>query len=416
MVFDPHDRWWRGANLDLDSGREHLRLPQHVTLMDATLREGEEAAGTYLTQDLKLRLAHALQAAGLTELEIGYCGAIDQHFALARVLRQSGITTKLASHTRCYGRPGEWETEIDRTIEAGCDILTFVALASSAMLRMTPWLATEDVPGRIAACVERCRRQGATATFSLAGSDLLRAPLERIRECYRAAADAGAARLYVSDGAGGATPEVVAFFVDFLLQVAPGVQIALHLHNTFGLATANALAGVSRGATVVDSTLLGMGDGAGITALEEITLALEVLYGVDTGVQLDRIAELCRLGQECFEVSLSPHKPHVGENIFRHQIDSHIAAILRGDWSAWEVVRAEALGRRRRLEFGFGKIRRGRSGAIALLAERMGLAPSDVQMEEILGRISMITERQRTCTLEEAEAVIRAVVSGETGE
>jgi len=169
------------------------------------------------------------------------------------------------------------------------------------------------------------------------------------------------------------------------------------------------------GAAAVDCTLLGMGDGAGITALEEIALALEVLYGVETGVRLDQITALCRLAQECFGTALSPHKPHVGENIFRHQIDSHIAAILRGDWSAWEVVRAEALGRERRLEFGYGKLRRGRSGAIALLVERLGLTATDAQMDEILDRIRAVTVRQRVCSLSEAEQIIRAVLAGEGG-
>ena len=415
MSFEPHGRWWRGANLDLDSVRGHLRPPSRVTLMDATLREGEEAAGTFLTPDLKLRLAHALQEAGLTELEIGYCGVIDEHYELAKNLKRSGITAKLASHTRCYARTGEWEAEIDRTIEAGCDILTFVAFGSQAMLRTTPWLALEALPDRIAACVERCRRQGAVATFSLAGSDLFRTPLERIARCYAAAAQAGAARLYVSDGTGGATPEAISFLAQFLRHAAPGPAIALHLHNTFGLATANALAGVMHGAAAVDCTLLGMGDGAGITALEEIALALEVLYGVETGVRLDQITALCRLAHECFGTALSPHKPHVGENIFRHQIDSHIAAILRGDWSAWEVVRAEALGRERRLEFGYGKLRRGRSGAIALLVERLGLIATDTQMDEILDRIRAVTVRQRVCSLSEAEQIIRAVLAGEGG-
>lgn len=414
VLFEPEGRWWTGQNAALDLVRGHLRPPDCVTLLDSTLREGEEAPGTFLTYERKLALAQALESAGLSELEVGYAGVIDEHTDLVARLKRAGIKARIASHNRCYGREGEWQEEIDRAIAAGCDILTFVAFGSAGMLRTTPWLSEEALPDRIAACVARCVDQGAVATFSLAGSDLFRTPLERIARCYRAAAAAGAERVYVSDGTGCATPQAVAFFTRFLRDcVGPAATIALHLHNTFGLSTANAMAGIGEGASAVDCSLLGMGDGAGITALEEIVLALQVLYGVETGVDPACLTPLCELAERLFEVKVSPHKPWVGANIFRHQIDSHIAAILRGGWHAWEVVRADVLGRERRLEFGYGKLRRGRSGAIALLIERAGLTASDTDLAEVRERIRRVTMEKRWATEQEVVDIIRSVIGGE---
>jgi isopropylmalate/homocitrate/citramalate synthase len=156
--------------------------------------------------------------------------------------------------------------------------------------------------------------------------------------------------------------------------------------------------------------MLGLGDGAGITSGEEVALALEVLYGVETGLNLEKITELCQVVKEIFDIQISPHKPFVGENIYRHQIDSHFAAILRKGWHTWEVVKAEALGRERRLELASGKLRRGRSGAIAAKLENMGLEADDWQFDQIFEEIQSIVEEKKFVSEDEIERVIRCVI------
>ena len=49
---------------------------------------------------------------------------------------------------------------------------------------------------------------------------------------------------------------------------------------------------------------------------------------------------------------LQATKAVIGENSYTHQIDSHVAAILRGAWYSWEVARPEVFGHTRRLGFG----------------------------------------------------------------
>ncbi len=413
LIFDPQGRWWRGANLDLASIRAGLTLPSRVSLMDTTLREGEETPGIYLSQDEKIRLAIALDEIGFTELEVGYAGAMDEHYELVKKLKKNNVVqAKIASHTRTYAKDGEWQEEIDRSIDAGCDILTFVGFGSKAMLKSVPWLEEDELEDRFAACVDRTCSQGIMATFSLAGSDLFRTPLTKAGSYYLAAVEAGAARVYVSDGTGGATPEAVKFYTRYLRDiVGPKPKIALHLHNTFGLATANALAGVSAGAEVVDTCMLGLGDGAGITAAEEFALAAMVFYDIQIDINLERITSLCQLVKEIFSIPLSPHKPFVGENIYRHQIDSHFAAILRNGWHTWEVVSAEALGRNRKLELAYGKLRKGRSGAIAAKLDQLGLEASDQQFNEIFEIIREIVETNKFASESEIETSIQQVIS-----
>jgi len=63
------------------------------------------------------------------------------------------------------------------------------------------------------------------------------------------------------------------------------MKLMTHCHNTFGLAVANSLACVEGGTDEVDGVINGYGDEAGNASLEECAVALEALYGIDTGFE-----------------------------------------------------------------------------------------------------------------------------------
>ena len=155
----------------------------------------------------------------------------------------------------------------------------------------------------------------------------------------------------------------------------------------------------------------GLGEGAGIIPLEEIAFALEVLYGVETGLEMEKVAELCRQVKKVFGVEYLPTKTFVGDGLYRHSIDSHIASILRGAWHTWECVHPSVVGQERQLEFAFAKIRRGRSGAIAAKIEQMGLVAGDEQLNRIIDEVRTITEMRGWATESEVETVIRNVLN-----
>jgi hypothetical protein len=88
--------WWVGRHNSTSLANHALTLPDRVTLVDSTLREGEETPGTRLTVGEKVDFAHYLASVGFTELEVGYAGVIDEHFQLMRDLKAGGIGARLA--------------------------------------------------------------------------------------------------------------------------------------------------------------------------------------------------------------------------------------------------------------------------------------------------------------------------------
>lgn len=409
IAWEPDGRWWVGNMNLLASVNDGVTLPDHVRVVDATLREGEEVPDIVLSEDDKVRLAYAIYDVGFGELEVGYAGVIQEHFDLVQRLSQKGFDGAISSHTRIYGRPKEWKQEIDRNLEAGASILTFVGFASEVGTATTPWLSKEEVADRVANCVSYARSQGATTTFGLA--DLVRTSFEQVVACYRAAADAGVDRVYIYDGLGAARPEAIRFLTRFIRDlVGTDIEIGVHVHDTYGLAQANAVAALTSGASEVDAVPLGLGDGAGITASEEIAAAMEILYGIPTGIRLDQLRPLCQLIADAFKIPMPKTKAIVGENTYSHQIDSHVAAILRGAWYSWEVARPEVLGHKRRLAFGHGKLRQGRSGAVAALLETMGVEVTDDELKAVIDELRSETKRQPSLSVDEAREGVRRVL------
>ncbi|MHA1318133.1 MAG: hypothetical protein ACTSQ6_11555, partial [Candidatus Heimdallarchaeaceae archaeon] len=109
------------------------------------------------------------------------------------------------------------------------------------------------------------------------------------------AKDAGVDRIVVYDGNGCALPIAFKDLVLFTKNIVGKIPVEVHAHNDLGLAVANTLAGVEGGAEIVDVVFNGLGDRAGNAATEEVIMALEILYGIDLGLKLDKILEISQL-------------------------------------------------------------------------------------------------------------------------
>lgn len=232
-----------------------------------------------------------------------------------------------------------------------------------------------------------------------------------VASCYDAAREAGVNRLYIYDGQGCATPEPMAYLTRLAADICGGeAEIAVHCQNDLGLALANSLATVREGATVVDAVLNGLGDRAGNAALEELVVALTVLYGIDTGVELEKLSSLSsEFVSVVYGVPLARTKPLVGANAYRHQTDSHILGLLTGQWWTYEVIRAEALGRTRSLEFGPATLHSG-YGAIMAKIQSMGFEATPNKVQTVSAALRRALKTDAFLTEREMERLIIASI------
>lgn len=337
-----------------------------VVINDCTLREGEQAAGVDLSLEAKLRVARLLAEAGVRQFEVGYPGRSRIDYDFARAVRAEGLGMTTEALVQIFF--DDWREQIERALEVGVDWIVLMHPASDLRLRHVHRVSREDVLARAVEAVRFARAAG-KARVRFSPTDTTRADLGFLRDLYRAAVEAGAERVTVADTAGASTPEAFAALVAYAREWS-GVPVHVHAHNDFGLALANTLAGIAAGAASADATLGGLGERTGNCALEQLAAALELLYGVPTGIRLERLTDLVRAVFEESGARLPASAPLVGRDAFAHKLDAHVLGVAANP-AVYESVPAEAVGNARRVPLGKYAGR----AAIAYRLARLGLLP-----------------------------------------
>jgi homocitrate synthase NifV len=205
---------------------------------------------------------------------------------------------------------------------------------------------------------------------------------ERFLAEFAAAAElSGADRIRFSDTVGKMDPFSMYERVS-RLHSQVRVPIEIHTHNDFGMATANALAGIRAGAAFVSTTVLGLGERAGNAALEEVALALIQLYGVDSGLHLSRLPGLCRYVAQASGREIPAGKPIVGSRIFSHESEIHADGVLK-DPRNYEPYSPEELGLTREIALGRHSGRR----ALSYRLDKLGILKRPEQIEDLVKNV-----------------------------
>jgi 2-isopropylmalate synthase len=183
------------------------------------------------------------------------------------------------------------------------------------------------------------------------------------------------------------------------------IPISVHCHNDFGMAVANSLAGVEAGASQIHVAVNGLGERAGNAALEEIAVALSLIYNKKTGINHQQLYDTSRLVSKLTGMMIQANKAIVGENAFSHESGIHTRGVTVAP-STFEPIQPEFVGRKRKLVP--GKLA-GTSGIKAEL-ETMGLHPTAQQVTEIVKTIKELGDKGKKVTDADMIAIARAVM------
>jgi 2-isopropylmalate synthase len=183
-------------------------------------------------------------------------------------------------------------------------------------------------------------------------------------------------------------------------------RIDVHTHDDFGLAAANALAGYEAGAAQSQVSVNGIGERAGNAAYEEVVMALESLYDVDTGIDTTRITEISRTIEGKSDIDVPANKPVVGRNAFSHESGIHAAGVIENsDTFEPGVMTPEMVGASR--EFVLGK----HTGThnVRKHLEEAGYAPTDDELRQVTRRVKDYGAEKNRVTRHKLEEFAEAV-------
>lgn len=356
-----------------------------VRIIDTTLREGEQSPGVFFDLAVKKNIINGLVGLGIDEIEIGIaCRENSDLVLLSDYICRIHPQQKFSLWCRCRQ----------------ADILYGAFLRPSCMNLSIPAsdLHLEKKLGKGRKWALKRLKYSIGEAFdagvpkvAVGLEDASRAEPEYLRELAQVAEEAGAFRLRLADTVGICTPSSIIQ----LLEGLDGLEIELgvHCHNDFGMATANTITGLEHGAAWGDVTLLGLGERAGNSRLEEV-LAFFTLHKKTGGYDLTGLPELSRMVANESGREIAPSSPIIGENLFSCETGIHLQGIM-ADPATYEPFDPGLVGASRTLLIGR---KAGRRSIIATLA-RLGLPSLD---ESALSRL---TRRVRCLAVEQQRAL-----------
>jgi isopropylmalate/homocitrate/citramalate synthase len=391
--FHPQGKWWMSRwNLRPEVMKE-LTLPNRVIIKDTTLREGEETPNVVMSLEDKMAIARMLSEMGIKEADVGYAGAVERDRAFVCRAKSEGLKLRMAAHARAL--VPEFKKEIDTIAQDGVDIIQLV-------LNPVPveGYKRTDYSRRVEEAVRYAKHRGLFAVFL---PTLPKWEMDFCRELFQGAVNGGVDRI-CTGGMGCLHVTAYKCLIKWIKATFPMVQVGVHVHNDFGLGTACSLAAVEAGAEVVDASVNGMCDRGGIAALEEVTMALTVLYGMDLGIRLDRLGEISRLVQQISGIPVQPYKAVVGENMFTQTTDAHIVAELKGKWSLMNSFDPSFIGGKGRILFGPQSLN---GQGLQAKIEAMGFHATDELITDLLHDLENLLKTQKAIPEKEVEQMVR---------
>ncbi len=343
-------------------------------ICDTTLRDGEQMPGVVFSPEEKIELAVKSSEFGTDIIEVMPTISISERI-LTKELSNMGLNSEITASTMLK------KEHIEMAVDCGVSSVTLFTPLSDLHLKYKLKIGREENLNRALDMVDFSKEHGLKVYF--AGEDSTRADINYVIQFINELSNK-IEYFIPCDTLGCLTPFATYSFIKKLKENCK-TPLCLHIHNDFGLSTANTLAGLSAGAEIFSGTFCGIGERAGNAPIEEVCTALRFLNGIELSVNYSMLTEICNLVELYSGMKLQSHKPIVGENAFTHESGIHADGVIKHP-GTYENFDPEFVGQERRFLFGkhTGK------GILKHILEKYGLLHGD--LNNMLKRIKELSE------------------------
>jgi len=302
------DQWFSSPWNYLPEVTEGFNFPDKVEIHDVTLRDGEQQAGVEFTSDDKVRIAEALSASGIHRIEAGLPAVSPSDTEAIKRMVALDLDTEIYAFSRCM------ISDVQLAIDCGVKGVVMEVPASHHLIEKAyRWPIEKAIEASIES-TKFAHENGLKVSFF--PIDATRSTMSQLLDDLEAVAtDGHVDKVALVDTFGVISPHAVSYYTR---RVRERLQVPLetHFHMDFGMGVANSILAVAEGASVIHTTVSGIGERAGNAPTEETVLALLTMYGVDTGIDTTSFTEVARLVAELSGVTQPSNRPITGDMLF----------------------------------------------------------------------------------------------------
>jgi len=401
------DRWFVSPWNYVPEVVGQLKFPpaKDIKIHDITLRDGEQQAGIAYSLEDKLAIAKALAEAGVHRIETGMPAVSKVDEAAIKEIVQADLGPEIFAFSRCMA------SDVKLAKDCGVKGVVVEIPSSEHIIKHAYGWDLQKARDLSIEATLLCKELGLyTVWFPI---DASRADLNWFLDLIEEIATKGHMdALAVVDTFGGISPHAIPHLIK-MIQKRVKKPLEPHFHDDFGMGVANTLIALACGCTVAHTTVTGIGERAGNTAMEELVLALLTMYGIDIGIKTEQFYSLSKLVRELSRTTIPSNRPIVGETLLN--VESGIVA-------SWvRRCRAEnplelgpflpSLVGQRPVEIVMGK-----SSGIDCVAEWLERINADASLEQREAMVLKVKqasiEKKGLLTEEEFRQIVNSVVHG----
>jgi len=274
------------------------KLPERVRIVEVGPRDGLQNEPTPVSTADKLALIERLVGAGLCDIEA-------TSFVHPRLVPQLADADRVvaalpAAPGVVYSALVPNARGLERALSAGMQRIAVFTAASESFTQRNIRMSIDESLDVFGAVISRALAAGMSVRGYL--STCFICPFEgdiaaaRVAELAERMLALGVDEVAVSDTIGAATPRRIFDTLGLVLERIPVKRVALHLHDTYGTALANVLAGLQLGVSTLDASVGGFGGcpfapgAAGNLATEDLVYFLDDM-GIHSGVELSAVVD-----------------------------------------------------------------------------------------------------------------------------
>ena len=383
-----------------------------LSVMDTTLRDGEQTSGVSFTDKEKLSVARILlEDVKVDRIEIASARVSEGEFAAAKKVLEWAKDKGHLSKIEILGFV-DGKVSLDWINSVGGKVINLLCKGSykhvTQQLRKTPEQHIEDIKKS----VQYAEELGIHVNVYLEDwSNGMRQSKDYVHFMVAELLKLNIDRIMLPDTLGILDPDETYEFCKEMIEAFPEARFDFHAHNDYDLAIANVFHAIKAGIRCVHTTVNGLGERAGNAPLSSVIATVKDHMKMETGVNESMLNKISKLVESFSGIRIPTNKPLIGEFVFTQCSGIHADGDNKNNLYFNDLL-PERFGRTR--VYALGKT----SGKANIKnnLEDLGIELDAVSLKLVTDRIIELSDHKETVTSEDLPYIVADVLNNEDSE